>query len=281
MDKVVGVSVRHLQHTESHSLLFPRQYLATGRNNWQQRQRLNWTPPLNQNQNHLIQTLGYRPCNTNNNKLSSLMQLFVVSYQTTASFFQQGKLAEYLFKTIPLWISQAIMRPPGGNNSTDSLQWAPVQPLQQRGVVCSFSVGTQSSGGRQQEGCWCYWASFSSAAGVSVCDWRCKIVWRMSNYLTFVVCGVAAARSAHLVVSACETPWQRTKTSNNDQRGHRGRGDISMHNIIPGNMLWHKKHRSRHMNSCWTEVTNKALDQYLFICRCVVLPFELSKHVSP
>lgn len=35
------------------------------------------------------------------------------------------------------------------------------------------------------------------------------------------------------------------------------------------------------MNSCRTEVTNKALDQYLFICQCVMLLFKLSKHVSP
>lgn len=36
------------------------------------------------------------------------------------------------------------------------------------------------------------------------------------------------------------------------------------------------KRRSRW---CWTEVTNKALGQYLFICQCVVLLFKLSKRV--
>lgn len=46
-----------------------------------------------------------------------------------------------------------------------------------------------------------------------------------------------------------------------------------------GNFPRREKRRSRHMSSCRTEVTNKALDQYLFICQRVILLFKLSKHV--
>lgn len=139
--------------------------------------------------------------------------------------------------------------------NTDSLPLVPVQSLQQRGVVCLFSVSglkaldvRRTTTGRLLVllifsfiSCWCFcmWMTLQATLMNACYSCRHTLIWP--------------------VILLFQPVW------------HLDGGQKQQQQHWPkffGQLFLTWKCRSRQMNSCRTEVTNKALDQYLFIMSC-------------
>lgn len=104
--------------------------------------------------------------------------------------------------------------------------------------------------------------------------------WTLESSHTVPLCyGSSLHRCSHCL-SLLGT-WTEGNHNNNDddEKDKGGKKITSQCRSFSGHRpelsaVW--KRRSRW---CWTEVTNKALGQYLFICQCAMLLFKLSKRV--